>query len=144
MSRENLFRSTFETQFAAFSGWRRLYTSHGLAPSDYPGFQLTLGETVYLSFSAPGNPMSGRQEFSLRLLFTHAQLQIPTALSTRSDLVQLLESFIGSIYVPPPIAIGDLCRIEGVAMDRIEGSANAAPDTRSMITLHGYYYFTNF
>ena len=149
MTRELLFNTSFEPQLMAFTGWKSLANAQGgasaaLAPSDYPGFEIIPGEAKYFSFDSLGFPMGGTQSFTLRIVFSHSQLATAIMRSTHSADVSLVESFFRGGYLPPPVAPGDVARIDSMRIVTIDPAQLNKNATRSTITVHGEYYFTLF
>jgi hypothetical protein len=80
MTRETLFLTTFEAQFAAVFGWSAAQALEGkrpFAPGDLPGFAIELGETTYTAFNVSGWPINGRQQFAIRIYWSHPQWILP-------------------------------------------------------------------
>jgi hypothetical protein len=144
MTRELLFTTSFETEFASATGWKSMLAIQGgpLAASDLPAFGLTPGEATYTAYDATGNPASGTQAFSIRIIFAHAQLAVASALATRSDYIGQVESFFSGGYTPPVVSLGDPARIDGILLKSVDPPLLNKIDTRSAITIHASYFFT--
>jgi len=149
MTRELIFQTSFEPQLAAFTAWKSLVNiqrsaATPLAPSDYPGFEIIPGEAKYTRYDSFGHPVSGTQAFTLRVVFTHAQLATAAMRSTRSGDVSLVESFFAGGYLPPPVLPGDVARIDSVQLQTIDPAVLDKTATRSTITVQAIYNFTIF
>ena len=149
MTRELLFSNSFEAQFASFTAWKSLVPVQGalastLAPSDYPGFEIVGGEAKYLLYDGFGHPTNGVQAFSIRVHFAHAQLAVPAMRAMRSSDVSLIEAFFSGAFVPPPVSPGDVARIDGVQILKIEPPLLSKTATRSSIVVYAEYFFTLF
>jgi len=147
MTRELLFINSFEPQLAAFTAWKSLANvqrgaSTPLAPSDYPGFEIIPGEAKYTHFDSFGHPTNGTQAFTLRILFTHAQLSTAAMRSFRSANVSLLEFFFAGGYIAPAVMPGDVARIDSVQIKSIDPAVLDKTATRSTITVQAMYNFT--
>src|SRR5947199_5069505 len=100
MTREALFRTQLESQLATATAWKQTFSdatitrgADSLAPSDFPAFTCTLGETRYTQFDSAGHPTNGEQDFTLTVFYRHAQLSVAALLLTRSDYMLALETF---------------------------------------------------
>jgi hypothetical protein len=149
MTRELLFINSFEPQLAAFTAWKSLVDVQGalassFAPSDYPGFEIIGGEAKYTLYDGFGYPTNGVQAFSVRVHFAHAQLAIATMRATRSTDVSLVEAFFSGGFIPPPVSIGDVARIDGAQILKIDPPLLSKTATRSSIVIYAEYYFTLF
>ena len=149
MTRELLFINSFEPQLVTASAWNNLVATEGgaastLAPSDYPGFEIVPGETTYTAFDSLGFPTNGVQAFVLRVVFAHSQLAVSTMRTTHSSYVSIIEEFFSGGYIPPTIKIGDLARIDGAQIVKIDPTIVNKTATRTAITVHATYSFTIF
>ena len=154
MTRELLFINSFEPQLAAFTAWKSLMniqagartigTTAPLAPSDYPGFEIIPGEAKYTRYDSFGHPTNGTQAFTLRVIFTHAQLAVAAMRAARSGDVSLLESFFAGGYLAPPVLPGDVARIDSVELQKIDPAVLDKTATHSTITVQAIYNFTIF
>jgi hypothetical protein len=149
MTRELLFTNSFEPQLVAYTSWKSLVEVQGaltstFAPSDYPGFEIVAGETKYTLYDSFGFPTNGVQAFTVRVHFAHAQLAIAAMRSTRSSDVSLLEAFFSGGFVPPPVSGGDLARIDGAQIVKIDPPLLSKTATRSSIVIYAEYFFTLF
>ncbi len=149
MTRELLFSNSFEPQLTAFTAWNSLVNAQGaltstLSPSDYPGFEIIGGEAKYTAFDSFGHPMSGVQAFSVRVHFAHPQLAIAAMRAMRSADVSAAEAFFSGGYVPPPVSTGDVARIDGIQILKIDPPLLSKTATRSSIVIYAEYYFTIF
>jgi len=149
MTREQLFQTSFEPQLAAFTAWKSLVNIQRgarapLAPSDYPGFEIIPGEAKYTRYDSFGHPTNGTQAFTLRVVFTHAQLANATMRTTRSGDVSLLESFFAGGYFAPSVSPGDVARIDSVQLQTIAPAVLDKTATRSSIAAQAVYNFTIF
>ena len=148
MTRELLFITNFESQFATSTGWHSLATTVGatptsnLAASDFPGFLAIPGETSYTSFDSAGHPITGVQAFALRVYFQHAQLMLSNMRTSRSDYIGTIEAFFAGIYTPPSVSTGDPARIDSVILEKIEPGSLNKSETRSVITVQALCHFT--
>ena len=144
MTRELLFTSNFEPQFASHMGWSAggLEGSRPIALSDLPGFELLLGETTFTSFDSGGHPIAGTQAFALDVLWSHPQLKLSARETTRSDYIGQIESFFAGAYTPPTPSISDPDRIDAIGIVKIDPPMLQKTATRSVITVHGEYTFT--
>ena len=149
MTRELLFINSFEPQLAAFATWKNLVAIEGgaastFAPSDFPGFEIFPGEATYTSFDSLGYPTGGVQAFVLRVVFAHSQLAAATMRSTHSVYVSLIEEFFSGGYMPPAVSSGDVARIDGAQIVKIDPPIINKTSTRTTITVHANYSFTFF
>jgi hypothetical protein len=149
MTRELLFSTSFEPQFATFTTWKSLAAVQGalastLSPSDYPGFEILPGEAKYTFYDSLGHPVNGVQAFSVRVHFAHAQLAIPAMRTTRSSDVSLIEAFFSGGYILPVPAPGDVARIDSATLLKIDPPLLSKTATRSTIVVYAEYYFTLF
>jgi hypothetical protein len=149
MTRELLFINSFEPQLVAASTWKNLVATEGgaastLAPSDYPGFEIIPGEATYTGFDSLGFPTGGLQSFVLRVVFSHSQLAVSTMRSTHSIYVSLIEEFFSGGYIPPPVSIGDVARIDAAQIVKIDPPIVNKSATRTTVTVHATYSFTFF
>jgi hypothetical protein len=149
MTRELLFINSFEPQLATFATWKNLVSTEGgaastFAPSDFPGFEIIPGEATYTGFDSLGYPTGGVQAFVLRVVFAHSQLAVATLRSTHSVYVSLIEEFFAGGYLPPPVTIGDVARIDGAQIVKIDPPTINKTATRTTVTVHANYSFTFF
>jgi hypothetical protein len=149
MTRELLFSNSFEPQLSAFTAWNSLVPEQGalvstFSPSDYPGFEIIGGEAKYTAFDSFGHPVNGMQAFTVRVHFAHPQLAIATMRALRSADVSAAEAFFSGGYVPPTVSIGDVARIDGVQILKIDPPLLSKTATRSSIVIYAEYYFTLF
>ncbi|SRR5581483_4772191 len=146
MTRELLFYTTFESQLAAFTGWKSLVSVQGgaLSPSDYPGFEVLPGEAKYTAFDSLGFAVHGEQSFTVRVLFSHPELSTLPMRGTHSEFVGLIEGFFAAGYVPPVVGTGDQARIDGIRLQSIEPAVLNKMATRSAFAVHAAYDFTLF
>lgn len=144
MTREQLFTTSFEPQFQTHMGFASegLEGSRPIGSGDLPGFEVVPGETIYSTYDMFGYPLTGRQSFGLRLLWSHPQLDISGRLAARSDLIGEIESFFAGNYTPPAPGPSDTVRIDSIKLVRIDPPALRKLDTRSVISAVGEYYFT--
>lgn len=149
MTRELIFQTSFEPQLVAFTAWKSLANvqrgaSTPLALSDYPGFEIIPGEAKYTRYDSFGHPTNGTQAFTLRVIFTHAQLAVATMRSLHSAEVSLLEFFFAGGYIAPAVLPGDVARIDSVELQKIDPTVLDKTATRSSITVEAIYNFTLF
>ena len=149
MTRELLFIDSFESLFTVFTTWNSLVTKqsgpvNAFAPGDYPGFEIVPGEATYTGFDSLGFPTGGLQAFVLRVHFAHPQLAVATMRSTHSVYVSLIEAFFSGGYVPPAASTGDVARIDGAQIVKIDPPVINKTATRTTITVHATYSFTFF
>ncbi len=149
MKRELLFNTSFEPQLAAFTAWKSLVPVQGalastLAPSDYPGFEIIPGEAKYTAFDSFGHPVSGVQAFTVRVHFAHPQLAVAAMRAMRSADVSMAEAFFAGGFIPPTVSPGDVARIDGATLLKIDPPTLSKTATRSSIALQAEYSFTIF
>ncbi|MDP4198308.1 MAG: hypothetical protein Q8922_04680 [Bacteroidota bacterium] len=144
MTRELLFTTSFEPQFAAHMGWTAvgLEGARPLALSDLPGFELVLGETTFTAYDSFGYAIAGSQALGLNILWSHPQLELDARLATRSDYIGLTESFFGGLYTPPTPSPSDPDRIDSITIVKIDPPTLRKNDTRSVLSVRGQYSFT--
>src|SRR6266545_5009611 len=103
MTRETLFLTTFEPQFATAMGWSPtqpgLEGRRPIMPGDLPGYAVELGETTFTAFNTSGYPINGRQQFALRVFWSHPQLAVAARLAQRSDYIAQIEAFFAGGYI---------------------------------------------
>jgi hypothetical protein len=147
MTRELLFNTSFEPQFAAFTTWKSLAAVQGalpgtLAPSDFPGFEILPDEAKYTVYDSFGHPTNGVQAFTIRVHFAHPQLSVPLMRSLRSTNVSQIEAFFSGGYAVPTVSPGDVARIDSVRIVKTEPPILSKTATRSSITIQAEYFFT--
>jgi hypothetical protein len=145
MTRETLFLTTFELQFAAVFGWSAAQALEGkrpFAPGDLPGFAIELGETTYTAFNVSGWPINGRQQFAIRIYWSHPQMDIAARLAQRSDYISTIEAFFSGGYTPPGADPGNPDTIDTIGIQYIDPPSYHKLDTRSVITVRAFYDFT--
>ncbi len=133
----------------AYTSWKSLVEVQGaltgtFAPSDYPGFEIVGGEAKYTLYDSFGFPTNGVQSFIVRVHFAHAQLAIAAMRAARSSDVSLIEAFFSGGFVPPPVSGGDLARIDGAQILKIDPPLLSKTATRSSIVIYAEYFFTLF
>jgi hypothetical protein len=149
MTRELLFINSFEPQLTTFTTWQSLVAVQSspkstLAPSDFPGFEIVPGEATYASYDSLGYPASGVQAFVLRVVFAHSQLAVGAMRSTHSAYASLIEEFFSGGYTPPIVSSGDVVRIDGAQIVKIDPPIVNKTATRTTVTAHATYSFTFF
>ena len=149
MTRELLFNTSFESQLTSYTAWKSLTAVQGAlastrSPSDYPGFEILPGEAKYTDYDGLGHPVNGVQAFSVRVHFAHAQLAVPAMRAMRSSDVSLLEAFFSGGFVPPLVSVGDVARIDGAEIVKIDPPILSKTATRSSIVVYAEYFFTLF
>jgi hypothetical protein len=144
MTREQLFRETFRVQLAAIISWPVHFatSTDDLAPSDFPSYSLTFGDTKFIAFTPTGDPTRGEQLFTVRYFFSTQQLNSDLMLHRRSEEMPVIQDFVTSGYVPPAPAPGDNYRIDNSQLLEISAPAVSRTNTRFVITFKAKYSFT--
>jgi hypothetical protein len=145
MTRETLFLTSFEPQFESAFGWSAAQALEGqrpFAPGVLPGFAVELGETTFTSFNVNGWPINGRQQFALRIYWSHSELDIAGSLSQRSDYIQNIEAFFAGGYTPPATDPSNPDTIDAIGIQYIDPPSYHKLATRSVITVRAFYDFT--
>ena len=157
MTRESLFNTTFEPQFALATGFKSLVAlqtntaakrsnsePRSFAPSDLAGFEIIPGDAQYTSYDSFGHPVTGVQRFVVRLVYQFPQLAVNTMRATRSDYVSGIEAFFSGGFAAPAPTPGDPARIDSVQILSIDAAPIDKTVTRGAIEVHAEYYFTLF
>ena len=157
MTRETLFNTTFEPQFALATGFKALVAlqtnavakrgtsePRSFAPSDRAGFEIIPGDATYPSYDSFGHPVTGVQRFVIRVVYQFPQLAVNTMRATRSDYVSAIEAFFSGGFAAPVPLPGDPGSIDSVQILSVDAAPIDKTITRGVIEVHAEYYFTLF
>lgn len=144
MTREQLLRTSIELQLHAVTNWTVLDEPLALrtAPSDLPGFHLSLGAAIYDTYNASQQPLTGHQSVTVRIYFAHPMNALDVTFLERSALVNFIEEFFRGTYTAPAPVLGDTAQIDYVRIDSIEPESETRTQTRSIITVRATCAFT--
>jgi hypothetical protein len=144
MTREENFRTSFQTQFTAATllPARKPLDLAQLALSDFPSYSITLGATRYTEWDNFGNAIKGEQEFTIRLYLLTPHAMEDTALHLRSDFMTSAEQFMRGGYTFPPVGAGDNYRIDALLLLGAEQPILNRQSTRHVVVVMGKYVFT--
>jgi hypothetical protein len=146
MTREINFLASLRDGLSLYSGWTFTDESNigKLAPSAFPSFAISLGITKYTKYGFTGQAICGEQSFTIMINFTEHQLKFLEAFTKHSDMSELAATYINIFYVPPPLGLGELYRIERAIITKVDAPIISKDETRFTTKIEGKYYFTLF
>jgi hypothetical protein len=146
MTREINFLTSLRDGLSLYSGWTFTdeSTPGKLAPSAFPSFAITLGATKYTRFGFTGQAICGEHAFVVTINYTEHQLKYLEAFTKHSDMSELAQQYINIFYVPPPLGLGELYRIERAIITKVDAPIISKDETRFVARLEGKYFFTLF
>jgi hypothetical protein len=146
MTREINFLTSLRDGLSLYSGWTFTDESNicKLAPSAFPSYTISLGTTKYTKYGFTGQATCGEQAFTITINYTEHQLKYLEAFTKHSDMSELAATYINVFYIPPPLGLGELYRIERAIITKADAPIIDKDETRFTAKIEGKYFFTLF